>query len=181
MFRNEWAKTRLMRVGISVTAPTTPGTLTNSGWTFGRKRTHEDGWTRRELVVAVANHHCNGPKPYLYSRIYQVFFQNLFTLYRLLSTPSLLSAVRHAFICHPEFPAFSECPLQEFPRKIRCGFLGKPAAQEKGVWQGRISEPAVSVGGELFKPQRGADFAGERAMKMKSSRRGLNPIEFIGL
>jgi hypothetical protein len=62
---------------FSVTASTTPGTLTNSGWTVGCNRTQEDGHTERELVVAVANHHCDGQKPYLCSMLYQVFFSKI--------------------------------------------------------------------------------------------------------
>jgi len=132
------AKTRITSVGISVAAPTTPGTLTNSGWTFGCNRTHEHGRTRRELVVAVAKHHCNGPKPYLYSRIYQGFFSKIIhPIPRGLDT-SPVSEARHAFICNSGIPWLfresSACPLHEFPRKNRCGFLEKSAAWEKGGW-----------------------------------------------
>ena len=72
-------ETRLTALVFSVTASTTPETLTNSGWTVGCNRAQEDGRTGRELVVAVANHHCDGQKPYLSSMLYQVFFQKLFT------------------------------------------------------------------------------------------------------
>jgi hypothetical protein len=118
-----------MRVGISVTAPTTPGTLTNSGLTFGCNRTHEHGRARGELVVAVANHHCNGLKQYLYSRLYQAFLQKLFTLYRALSTPSPVSAASPCLLRES-----NACPLQEFPRRNRGGFLDKSAAWEKRDW-----------------------------------------------
>jgi hypothetical protein len=135
---------------FSVTASTTPGTLTNSGWTFGRKRTHEEGWTRRELVVAVANHHCNGPKPYLYSRIYQVFFQNLFTLYRLLSTPSLLSAVgTHSFAIRNFLPSPS-VPCRSSREKFVVGSSANPLLGRRELGRaGSPSRPFPSAGSSL--------------------------------
>jgi hypothetical protein len=101
---------------FSVTASTTPGTLTNSGWTVGCNRTQKDGRTGGELVVAVANHHGDGQKPYLPSMLYQVFFL-------------------------------------------------------------KFIHPAVSVGGQLFQPQRVEDLrksAPRNSVRREASKRGLN-------
>jgi hypothetical protein len=150
---------------FSATAPTTPGTLTNSGLTFGCNRTHEHGGARRELVVAVANHHCNGPKPYLYSRLYQGFFQKLFTLYRALSTPSPVSAARHPFICNSGIPCLlresNACPCRNSREKIVAGCSTNPPWRREIGRAGSPSRPFPSAGSSLSRNQ--AQILRERA------------------
>jgi hypothetical protein len=138
MSRDERAKTRLTSVGISVTAPTTPGTLTNSGLTFGCNRTHEHGRARRELAVAVANHHCNGLKPYLNSRLYQAFFPKIIhPIPRYRHNQKRQRQAMNSF-CNSGIPCLlretARAPLQKFSDEIRCRFLDKSAAWEQGDW-----------------------------------------------